>query len=252
MILYLDRRSRPRHFDSEERYRFLSSILESFTTTLELKEVLRRIVTITRQEFGADRAWLLHPVNENAEIANVRFAVSSPEYAIEPDASVSSLSLKNSGNLIRRLLEADGPITVNERDCDLDIEHAARFQVRSEMIQVLRPRDDEPWAFGLHQCSSPREWTDEELSLFAEIGRYATLALNNTLLHERAIREMAKVNAILDQIPESAAIYDSKGQLERMNAAAQREPGHLFHTDAEARLLRLAEQRKFGRIDRHF
>ena len=115
MTRYLDRRSRPQHFNSEERYRFLSSILESFTATLELKEVLRRIVTITRQEFGADRAWLLHPVNEKAEIANVRFAVSSPEYAIEPDASVSSLSLKNSANLIRRLLEADGPITVSRR-----------------------------------------------------------------------------------------------------------------------------------------
>jgi len=87
MIRYLDRRSRPQHFNSEERYRFLSSILESFTATLELKEVLRRIVTITRQEFGADRAWLLHPVNEKAVVANVRFAVSSPEFAIEPDAS---------------------------------------------------------------------------------------------------------------------------------------------------------------------
>jgi signal transduction histidine kinase/GAF domain-containing protein len=236
MIRYLDRRSRPQHFDSEERYRFLSSILESFTATLELKEVLRLIVTITRQEFGADRAWLLHPVNEKAEIANVRFAVSSPEYAIEPDASVSSLSLARSGNLIRRLLEASGPVVIMEGDPDLDTEHAARFQVRSEMIQVLRPRDDEPWAFGLHQCSSPRAWTEEEVSLFAEIGRYATLALNNTLLHERAVREMAKVTAILDQIPESAAIYDSKGLLERMNAAAQREPVSLFASDAEGRL----------------
>ncbi|HEV7425143.1 MAG TPA: GAF domain-containing protein, partial [Thermoanaerobaculia bacterium] len=236
MIRYLDRRSRPRHFNSEERYRFLSSILESFTATLELKEVLRRIVTITRQEFGADRAWLLHPVNEKADVANVRFAVSSPEFAIEPDASVSSLSLARSGNLIQRLLEADGPVTVSEGDPDLDAEHAARFQVRCEIIQVLRPRGDEPWAFGLHQCSSAREWTDEEVSLFAEIGRYATLALNNTLLHERAVREMAKVTAILDQIPESAAIYDSKGQLERMNAAAQREPVSLFAADPEGRL----------------
>ena len=89
MTRYLDRRARPQHFGSEERYRFLSSILESFTATLELKEVLRRIVTITRQEFGADRAWLLHPVNEKAEVANVRFAVSAPEYAIEPDAIAS-------------------------------------------------------------------------------------------------------------------------------------------------------------------
>ena len=48
---------------------------------------------------------------------------------------------------------------------------------------------------------------------------------------------MAKVNAILDQIPESAAIYDSAGRLERMNAAAQREPAVLFAPDgADARL----------------
>ncbi|MEA2336985.1 MAG: hypothetical protein QOE82_992, partial [Thermoanaerobaculia bacterium] len=235
MIRYLDRRSRPQNLSSEERYRFLSSILESFTGTLELKEVLRRIVSITRQEFGADRAWLLHPVNENAEVANVRFAVSAPEFAIEPDESASSLSLKNSKNLIRRLLDASRPIVISEGDPDLDAEHAERFQVRCEIIQVLRPRDDEPWAFGLHQCSSERQWSDEEVSLFAEIGRYATLALNNTLLHARAVREMAKVNAILEQIPESAAIYDASGRLERMNAAASREPSQLFTTDAEGR-----------------
>src|SRR5213075_2047062 len=87
-----------------------------------------------------------------------------------------------------------------------------------------------------HQCSAPREWTDEEVSLFAEIGRYATLALNNTLLHERSVREMAKVNAILDQIPESAAIYDADGKLERMNAVAMREPLQMFAPDSEGKL----------------
>src|SRR5206468_12308990 len=129
-----------------------------------------------------------------------------------------------------------GPIVAKEGDPDLDPDLASRFKVRSEMLQVLRSGEDEPWAFGIHQTSVVREWSDEEISLFAEIGRYATLALNNTLLHERAIREMAKVNAILDQIPESAAIYDSKGQLERMNAAAQREPVSLFAADPEGRL----------------
>ncbi|HYR27953.1 MAG TPA: hypothetical protein VEU30_05775, partial [Thermoanaerobaculia bacterium] len=64
-------------FASEERYRFLSNILESFTATLELREVLRRIVTITREEFGADRAWLLHPVNEQTEFAKVAFTVTA-------------------------------------------------------------------------------------------------------------------------------------------------------------------------------
>jgi PAS domain S-box-containing protein len=219
-------------FNTEERYRFLTTILESFTATLDLREVLRRIVSITRDEFGADRAWLLHPVTEQTEFAKVAFTISGEGH--EGDlADKGPVPLVRSHDLIRRGIEAGRPITVSLGDPDLDPDLAARFQIRSAMIQILRPREDEPWAFGLHMCDAAREWTDEESALFQEIGRYATLALNNTLLHNRAVREMAKVNAILDQIPESAAIYDRDGRLERMNAAAQREQASLFLPEIE-------------------
>jgi PAS domain S-box-containing protein len=240
MVRYLAPASSDRaRFDTEERYRFLSSILESFTGTLELREVLRRIVAVTREEFGAERAWLLHPVHEQAEFAKLAYSVSAPSDDGHTLISLSDrgpVALKGSQNLIRRAMESPRPVVLMEGDPDLDAELAQRFQIKSAMIQVLRPREDEPWAFGLHHCELPRDWTEEELSLFAEIGRYATLALNNTLLHDRAVREMAKVNAILDQIPESAAIYDASGKLERMNAAAQREPSVLFTPDLDGRL----------------
>jgi PAS domain S-box-containing protein len=236
MLRYLAPASSDRaRFTTEERYRFLSNILEAFTGTLELREVLRRIVAVTREEFGADRAWLLHPVHEQAEYAKVAFTVSGP--GSEGDvADKGPVALSGSHKLIRRAMEAARPIVVMEGDSALDPELAKRFQIKSAMIQVLRTREDEPWAFGLHQCETLRDWTEEEISLFGEIGRYATLALNNTLLHNRAVREMAKVNAILDQIPEAAAIYDAAGKLERMNAAAQREPAVLFTPEPEWRL----------------
>ncbi|HVR39173.1 MAG TPA: GAF domain-containing protein, partial [Thermoanaerobaculia bacterium] len=230
---YLGRPARQARFSAEERYRFLSSLLESFTNTLDLKEVLRRIVTTTREELGADRAWLLHPVTEQTEFARVAFAVGA-DAAQEIDDN-TAVSLKASQSVIHRALEANGPVVSLEGDDDFDHELAARYDIRSRMLQILRPRDEEPWIFGMHQCQA-REWTEEEISLFGEIGRYATLALNNTLLHARAVREMAKVNAILDQIPEAAAIYDADGRLERMNVAAQREPAVLFSADAEGRV----------------
>jgi PAS domain S-box-containing protein len=220
--------------NAEERYHFLSSILESFTGTLELNEVLRRIVSVTREQLGADRGWLLHPVHEQAEVATVAFASSAPGREATSDDR-GSVPLARSHALIRRATASSRPIVARAGDADLDPELAARFSIGSAMIQVLRPREDEPWAFGLHQCDPNREWTEEEIGIFAEIGRYATLALNNTLLHNRAVREMAKVNAILDQIPEAAAIYDASGRLERTNAAAQREPGGLFGADSESR-----------------
>ncbi len=219
---------------TEERYRFLSSILESFTGTLELREVLRRIVAVTREEFRADRAWLLHPIHEQAESAKITFSAAATGADARPGELTERgpVSLAHSRALIRRAMDAPGPIVLAEGDPDLDAELAERFRVRSAMIQVLRTREDHPWAFGLHQTAGSREWSEEERSLFAEIGRYATLALNNTLLHNRAVREMAKVTAILDQIPEAAAIYDATGKLERMNAAAQREPAVLFAPDS--------------------
>lgn len=225
-------------FTTEERYRFLSSILETFTNTLELREVLRRIVVVTREEFGADRAWLLQPVHESAEFAKVAFATFDPVRGGNGDdvSMKAPVPLANSQGLIRRAIESDRPIVTMAGDPDLDAELAERFQIKSAIVQILRPREEEPWAFGLHDCRDMRDWTEEEISLFAEIGRYATLALNNSLLHTRAVREMAKVNAILDQIPESAAIYDANGKLERMNAAAQREPAVLFSPEADGRL----------------
>jgi len=217
---------------SEARYKFLSHVLESFTTTLDLKEVVRRIVTMTREEFGADRAYVLQSVTEESEFAKVAFACEAPGIEKLEDTTIP---LKNSQSLIKRAMESSQPTAVLEGDPDLDTELAALFGIRSQLVQILRPRDGEPWALGITQ-SSRRNWTAEEIALFAEIGRYATLALNNTLLHARAVREMAKVSAILNQIPESAAIYDADGRLERMNAAAHREPASLFSADPEGRV----------------
>ena len=234
MTIYLHPYRRPQQWTPEERLRFLSSVLESFSAPVEQKELLRRIVTITLEHFGVDRAWVMHPISEQAEFARVRYSVRSPA---APEVTENGLiPLSGSRALIRRALESPLPIVVKEGDADLDRELAARFGVRSEMVQVLRPRDGEPWAFGIHMTSEVREWKDEEISLFAEVGRYATLALTNALFHERAAAAMAKAIAILDQIPESAAIYDSDGRLERMNVAATRELSQLFAPDPEGRL----------------
>ena len=45
---------------------------------------------------------------------------------------------------------------------------------RSEMLMALHPKGDQPYLFGLHQCSRPRLWTNEEQRLFEEIGHRLT------------------------------------------------------------------------------
>ncbi|HEY8183327.1 MAG TPA: GAF domain-containing protein [Thermoanaerobaculia bacterium] len=217
---------RPQQWSPEERYRFLSTILESFAGTLELEEALRRIVSITLEKFGAERVLLVHPVKADGLTANVRYVVTAPHV---PAVIEGKTTIPLTKAIVKRMLDASGPIEVLEGDPDQNAELAKAYQVRSALVLVLRPQDDDPWMFVMQQCSERRKWTDDEIALFAEIGRYATLALNNTLSHERAVREIAKASAILDQIPEPAAIYDANGHLERMNAAAMREGAPPLH-----------------------
>src|SRR5438477_8437013 len=76
------------------------SILESFSSTLDLREVMRRMVDLTRELFAADRAWLLYPVGATSESARVRYSSGGPENANDFDP----LPLARSRNLIQRAL----------------------------------------------------------------------------------------------------------------------------------------------------
>src|SRR5215212_6973904 len=145
---YLERPVQRPRFSTEERYRFLSTILESFTATLDLKEVLRRIVTTTREELAADRAWLLHPVTEQTEFARVAFSVTAPDCNHDIDEN-TPVPISGSQQIIRRALESSLPIVSIEGDADFDGDLAGRYEIRSRLLQILRPREEEPWIFGM-------------------------------------------------------------------------------------------------------
>jgi len=211
---------------SRSRVDVLARILESFTETLDLEEVLRRVVRITMEELSADRAWLLAPVSPDAEFVKVIYEATVPEFE-GVFVRGEMIPLATSRKLIERVRESSRPLAVAKRDADLEVALAERFHVQSQLIQLLRTRDGEEWAFGLHQCSAEREWTEEEIDLFQTIGRYATLAINNASLLRQAQREAAKLSAVLDQIPEAAAIHDREGRVERLNAVAIREAPYL-------------------------
>ncbi len=216
---------------AEDRYRLLTRVLESFAETLEINEVLRRIATVTMEEFGAERVLLLNPVAMESVAATVRFAVNATSCGIP---MVAGETVKLTSAVIRRALDSAAPITIYDTDSDVNPEK--KFSVRASLLQILRPHSEEPWAFVIHQCSGPRRWTADEIALFGEIGRYATLALNNTLLHERAIRDIARASTVLDQIPDSALIFNLDGSVDYLNAAAQRDWGDPANVASQTRV----------------
>src|SRR5262249_22964901 len=140
--------SRPQQWSPEEKYRFLSTILESFAGTLDLQEALRRIVNITREHFAADRVLLIHPVRPDAQAAVVRYSVSAAHVPVVLETGSSTILTKT---LIQRAFDSARPVTVLEGDPEANVELAKTYQVRSALFQILSPQGDDPWVFGMHQ-----------------------------------------------------------------------------------------------------
>lgn len=217
----------------EDRLAFLTRVLEEFTATLDLDEVIRRVMRLTLEQFDADRAWIVYPVSVELEFTSLVLEITRP--GIEPlFRRGSKIPLTSSHEMIRTALETGQPVASYGRDLDPWL--IEEKNVTAQIAQILHPRGDQLWALGMQQCGRERRWRSDEVDLFAEIGRYATLAINNAQLHRRAVADAAKLSAILDQIPESAAIYDHRGALEMINVAAQREQVALFGHEPQERL----------------
>ncbi len=204
-----------------------AQILESFAATLDFDEVMRRVVRIALDEFHADRAWILGPVDEPHEYADVTYEATRPEW---PGALArgEKIPLAASRPFIRRVIEANGPVEGWPGTPGLDADMLRQYGALSQLVQALRTSDGRTWAFGLHSCAVRRSWSQEETRLFATVGRYAKLAIDNAILHRKAVAEAATLEAILDQIPEAAAIYGPDGALQRMNAIAQAQRPQLY------------------------
>ncbi len=222
----------------------LARILESFAATLDFDEVMRRVVRIALEEFAADRAWILGPVDEPLEFAEIACEATSPEW---PGAMARSekIPLASSRPFLRRVLEADGPVEGWPGAEGLDADMLRQYGARSQLVQILTTSDGRSWAFGLHACAAPRSWSDAEKRLFATVGRYAKLAIDNAILHRKAIAEAAALEAILDQIPEAAAIYGADGVLTTEGHRAAEDLARR-EVDARARLEAVLETAPVG------
>src|SRR5438046_10371200 len=97
---------RPQQWSPEERYRVLSTILESFAGTLDLEEALRRIVSVTMEQFGAERVLLIHPVLPDGATANVRYVVTASHV---PAVIEGKTAIPMTAPVVKRMLDADGP-----------------------------------------------------------------------------------------------------------------------------------------------
>lgn len=157
--------------------------------TNDVERMMSDVLDAVLDVFACDRAWLLYPCDPDAPSWRAVMEHTRPEF---PGAAVLGRDLPMSADSAEVARDArlspSALLAGPGHERQVTPQMAERFGVRSEMLMALRPKGDEPYLFGLHECSRPRSWTTEERRLFEEVGHRLTDALS-TLIAFRSLRE---------------------------------------------------------------
>jgi PAS domain S-box-containing protein len=111
---------------------------------------------------------------------------------------------------------------------------------------ALFPKTGEPWVLGMHQCSHPRIWTQEERTLFQEIGRRLSDALTSLLVYRDLCESQDFLNSIVELIPNMIFVQEANTlRLVRLNKFGEQLLGY-----SQAELLALDDYVFFTAQDR--
>ena len=165
--------------------------------TNNLEQVLQNVIKVVFSIFECDRAWLLYPCDPDALSFCVPVEINSPEY---PGAKVLNLEVPmapGQAQDMRDALASESPMVYTAgTENPMSEETARQFGVQAQMFLAIYPKVGKPWLLGMHQCSHPRIWKDDEKTLFKEIG-WRIADVLTSLLAYRDLRESENKHRLL-------------------------------------------------------
>jgi PAS domain S-box-containing protein len=167
-----------------------------------IEQVLNKALEEIRHIFKSDRCYLLYPCDPN---------VSSYTVPVESTAQGFPGAKSHGGDVpsdeflswvMQATLDSDKPIRLGEgNEFQISELLQVEYGVKSFMVMAMRPRVDNPWQLGMHQCTHERVWSDMEWRLFEEIGRRLADALNSMIISRNLQDSEQRYRQFFDDSP---------------------------------------------------
>jgi PAS domain S-box-containing protein len=210
--------------ERKETLRFFQNmyrINRAMQGTNDLEQVMRDVLDAMLSIFDSDRAFLAYPCDPETpsfEAAMERTQTGYPaRTGVIPTAS-------DTAKHFQLYLASSGAITLGQGG-DYPLE-TARFGEKSKIMIALYPKTGKPWVLGMHQCSYPRVWSEDEKKLLGEIARRVGDALTSLLahrdLHESEERHRITLRTAMDGFFRT----DMQGRILEVNEAYCRMSGY--------------------------
>ena len=184
----------------------------------DVEKMLWNVVGQVFAIFDCDRAWLFFPCDPDEAYFRIPVEVCRPEF---PGAFAHDLDIPTSPDLachLRQVLASDSPVisTARPEGC-MKASLAEQFGMQSKMMIALYPKLGKPWMLGMHQCSSPRIWTEDEQKLFKEIARRVSDGLSSVLFLRELQENEQKFRSTFEQAAVGIAHVSADGRWLRVN-----------------------------------
>ncbi|VTU17994.1 Sensor protein FixL [Variovorax sp. PBL-H6] len=186
--------------------------------TNDLEKMMSDVLDAVLGIFACDRAWLTYPCDPEADSWRAVMEQTGPgfpgafrlgaELPLDPDVAM----------VFRAARAATGAVPFGP-GCELEVpaQLAERFSIRSVLAMALYPKADQPYLFGLHQCSRPRTWTAQERRLFEEIGHRLADALTSLFIF-RSLRESEHLTRqVFESASDGVAVIGRDYRYRRVN-----------------------------------
>lgn len=162
----------------------LAQVLSAAATPSTLEELCLTICRKIRAFFGADRCWLIRQ-RAGDRLLHLIAEDTAPEWpgAFSAGEEVDAEPMRELWNTV---LSSPEPLAVDETWPQAQNPVFTKYHIRSHLTVTVRPAGEHVWVFGMHQCSYPRVWTDEEKAFLGALGQAVALMLEREQVGLRA------------------------------------------------------------------
>ena len=192
----------------------LDRVNRAIQGAVDLETMMSDVLGAVLSIFGCDRAFLLYPCDPEATSWEIPMERTTADYS---GAKYQKKTIPGSDAWLmkkhRLLLAAEHPVHlgIGSPHPPLPGTAVTQYQVKSVLATAIYPKVDQPWEFGIHQCSSARAWTEEEQRLFQEIGRRLSDGMTSLLMYRNLSESEARHRLIFENSPVSIWKEDFSG-----------------------------------------
>jgi PAS domain S-box-containing protein len=175
-----------------------------------LNDMLVRILGEILEIFDCDRAWLIYPCLLDASQVRISAERTKPEWPSPGKQDMNFPMNDPIRSLMAACLNSDGPVRFDPLSSPFtDSQNGAMhaFEIRSQLVMVLRPKGDDPWALGIHHCAQAHVY-ERAVPLFSAIGNRVADAIGAELSKRGLRQSEERFRTLVEHAPEAITMLD--------------------------------------------